>query len=118
MDSSGILYINITVEINPIYMMSFLNYTMSSKKGIWKWKVLFHLGIHMKCAMSIYISLLSDHTVSDFLFFSYISFLHNIFTILFPTYLYKKCLFEKNPYYIIKQRLIVFIFKVIVFICL
>ena len=59
----------------------------------------------------------ADHRASDFLFSSYISYLYN-FPILFPTHVYKKCLFQKNPYYIIKQRLIVLFVKLLsLFVC-
>ena len=59
----------------------------------------------------------TDHRASDFLFSSYISYLFD-FKILFPTHLYKKCIFQKNPYHVVKQRHIDLFLKLLsLFVC-
>ena len=61
MDSPGILHINLTIKIS-ISMMSFFSYEMGSKKGIWKAFFFFDREIDMKCARSVYLSLLTANT--------------------------------------------------------
>ena len=74
----------------------------------------------MNCVYTMHLTVIcvaADHRASDFLFSSCISYLYN-FTILFPTHLYKKCLFQKNPYHVVKQRPIdLFVKLLFLFVC-